>query len=117
MYRAPSTWCKRHGAGYITTRPISWDIGKQGSDFTLIIEPGFEFESSVPWALRWILNPHDPLYLLAACVHDHLLEAGFRPFFAAAEWYDAALSAKAPRLKSLSAALGVVLVTIAKRWR
>lgn len=100
---------------YRTTRKITWGIGRKGSPWTLTIGAGREFESSIPRGLRWALSPHDPRFLLAALVHDDLLEAGFRPYFAAGEWYDAALSCGAPRGLALAAALGVTVVTVARR--
>jgi hypothetical protein len=110
------SWCAPGGARrYVTTRAISWGIGAKGSPWRLIIPAGREFESSVPRFARWILSPDDPRFLRAALIHDHLLEAGFRPFFAAGEWYDAALSQGAPRALALIAALGVTLFTIARR--
>lgn len=65
------------------------------------IPPGFEFESSVPWWGKLFINPDDPRFLLAAAVHDFMLESGIygRPQ-AAAEWYDAALAGGAPILKA-----------------
>jgi hypothetical protein len=109
-------WCERGGSReYVTVFPIVWFVGKKNSDWRLVIRPGREFESSVPALLRWIISPDDPRFLLAALVHDHLLEAGYRPFFAAGEWYDAALSRGAPRWLALPAAFVVAVFTIARR--
>lgn len=111
-------WCSPGGArGYITRQTVAWGIGKKGSPWVLTIPPGREFESSVPRLARWIVSPDDPRFLRSALIHDHLLEAGYRPFFAAGEWYDAALSEGAPRGLALAAALAVVVVTIARQAR
>lgn len=81
---------------------IDWYIGKKFSGWVLTIEPGREFESSVPWwCPRWVVDKDDPRLLLAALVHDVLLESGHRAFFAAGEWYDAAKSADYPPRKAL----------------
>jgi Protein of unknown function (DUF1353). len=82
---------------WATTRAIEWDVGRKGSGRRVVIPAGREFESSVPWWARWLLHPDDPRFLLAALVHDHLLETGTygRPQ-AAAEWYDGALAGGAP---------------------
>lgn len=112
------SWCVRGGArGYVTTAPVNVSIGKSGSGWFLSIAPGREFESSVPRLLRWILSPHDPRFLRAALIHDHLLETGHRPFFAAGEWHAAARADGAGRSFALVAGLGVALVSSVRRWR
>ena len=90
--------------GWVTTRDITWHIGKKQSGWMLIVPAGREFESSVPWWLTWLLSRDDPRLLLAAVVHDDLLESGHRAFFAAGEWYDAALKGGAGRWFALPAA-------------
>lgn len=87
---------------YATATGVDWDIGKKNSGWVLLIEPGREFESSVPsWVPRWVLDQDDPRLLLAALIHDVLLESGHRAFFAAGEWYDAALKGGYPKLPAL----------------
>ncbi len=111
-------WCVPGGSrGYVTTRTITWEIGGPGSLWSLVIPAGREFESSVPRLARWFLSPADPRFLRAALVHDHLLEAGFRPFFAAGEWLSAARDDGAPPRFALIAALAVAAVTVARRGR
>lgn len=95
--------------GWVTTEAIEWDLGRKDSGYTLYIWAGKEFESSVPWYLTWLMNPDDPRFLLAACVHDVLLEDGFRPFFSASEWYDAALKGGASKGFALLAAVFISL--------
>lgn len=97
-----------------TTERIDWHLYAKNSGILLSIEPGFEFESSVPRWAQWLISPDDPRLLLAACVHDHLLERyGARPFPAAGEWHDAAKKGGYPR--PLLLALGVVIWTVWKR--
>lgn len=91
-----------------TTEPVTWNVGNKYSHWKLTIPAGREFESSVPWWARWILSQDDPRFLLAALIHDVMLEEGVygRPQ-AAAEWYDAALAGGAPRWLAIPAFLAV----------
>jgi len=75
---------------YVLTDTLYWDIGIEGSGWTLEIPNGFKFDSSVPWFLRWLVSPNYEPWLLAACVHDYLLANSFDYAFAAGEWYRAA---------------------------
>jgi len=113
-----NTWCKYlpEEDRYETTKVITWSKGKKNSDCILLISPGFKFESSVPKFLTWILNPHDPKYLLSACVHDKMLEENYRPFVAAGEWYGAALKNDASFAKALFMAIAVTLWTEIRRY-
>ena len=105
-------WCERgQSRRYRTKLQVVWSIGRKGSDWQFVIEAGREFESSVPWFLTWLLDPDDPRFLLPALIHDVLLETGYRRFFAAGEWYDAALSQGGPRRFTFWAAIGVAIYT------
>lgn len=78
--------------------PVTWHIGRAQSGRIITIPPGREFESSVPIWARLILSRDDPRFLLAALIHDVMLEDGiYGPTQAAAEWHDAALAGGAPR--------------------
>jgi hypothetical protein len=46
------------------------------------------------------MHPDDPFFLKSACVHDVLLEDGYRVAFADSQWFEAALSDQADPLKS-----------------
>lgn len=95
------SWCIKGGArGYVTTRPLHWWIGKKESGWKLTVPAGREFESSVPGWLWWLFSPDDPLFLKSACIHDMLLEEGFRLAFADSQWFEAALSEHAPGLRT-----------------
>lgn len=98
-----------------STRPLEWEIGRQGSGRWVTIPAKTEFESSVPWWARWFISRDDPRFLLAALVHDHLLEAGAyaRPQ-AAAEWYDGALAGGAPGWKAKIAFVGIAAWAVIK---
>jgi len=78
------------GDRYRLGSDLVWDIGIKGSDWQLTIPAGFTFESSVPWWLRWIVSAHHRAWLLAAAIHDWLLELGFDSAFSAGEWLRAA---------------------------
>lgn len=98
-----------------TIVPIPWDVGRKSSGERIVIPAGTEFESSVPIWARWFLQRDDPRFLLAALVHDFLLEAGVygRPQ-AAAEWFDGAMAARAPRLKSKIAYVAIAAWAVFK---
>ncbi len=81
---------------YVLLGPLPWRIGGPMVDHKVVIPAGFTFDSSVPRWLHWLLSPHDPRFLLAACVHDWLLEQGYGRAQAAAEWYDGARKGGAP---------------------
>ncbi|WP_284262452.1 DUF1353 domain-containing protein [Roseicyclus amphidinii] len=92
-----------------STQPLVWEVGRKGgTGLRVTIPAGTEFESSVPWWARWWIDPDDPRYLLAALVHDYLLEAGvYGRAQAAAEWYDGALAGGAPGWQARSAFVAV----------
>lgn len=95
------TWCQQGGPrGYQTRDPLQWWIGKKESGWLLNVPSGFPFESSVPRWLWWAFSPDDPYFLKSACIHDYLLENGFRTAFADSQWFEAALSEHAPPLRA-----------------
>ena len=108
-----SDWCKRSGAGYITTAPLSWEIGRKGSGLFLTVPQGFAFDVSVPWAFRWAFNPHDPRYRKAAALHDFALADGWDRVSAAAAFADALRVSGVGALERLAMVLGVIVW----RWR
>ena len=83
-------WFQEPDGQYCPTAPVAWDVGKLGSGWVLTIPAGFMFDSSVPRWARWYFDPHEPLWLLAAAVHDCLLAQGHDRAFAACEWLRAA---------------------------
>ena len=91
-----------------TCHPVEWEVGSKGSGIHITIPIGTEFESSVPWWAGWFIHRDHPRFMLAALVHDYLLEAGtYGRAQAAAEWYDGARAENAPRMR---AKLGYVAV-------
>ena len=74
------------GTRYRLRAALVWDVGRNGSDWFLIVSPGATFDLSVPRPLHLLLSPHDRIWLPAAAVHDHLIERGYDRAFAAAEF-------------------------------
>ena len=94
---------------------VEWEVGRKGSGDWVTIPAGREFESSVPWWARWFLRRDDPRFLLAAAVHDYMLESGrYGRAQAAAEWYDAAKAGKAPLWKARLCFVGVAIWAVYK---
>lgn len=88
--------------------PVVWHIGRSQSGRVIVIPSGREFESSVPRWAQWFISQDDPRFLLAALVHDVMLEDGiYGPPQAAAEWYDGALAGGAPRWRAAVAFVAV----------
>jgi len=92
------------------TQDITWHVGRKGNGYPITIHAGREFESSVPFFARWWLSRDDPRFLLAALVHDHMLEVGiYGRGQAAAEWFDGAIAGGAPATKAKIAAVGIFI--------
>ena len=106
---------QRRGERWELSQPLEWEIGREGSEWLLVIPPGFTFDSSVPRWLRWLVSPDHEPWLLAAAVHDYLLQSGFDKAFAAGEWYRAAKTKQSSDSKAwlvLPAYYGVVVWTV-----
>lgn len=88
QYTELTNWYERHGEGFITTKEIVWDIGKENSGLSYEVPAGFSFEVSIPKLVFW-LNPYDRRYLQAACLHDHILKHGWDRLTAAAIFHQA----------------------------
>lgn len=71
---------------YVMGSSTRWEIGRKGSGYFLELNAGRTFDISVPRVLRWLQSPHDRRVLLAARVHDELLEEGFDQAFASSEF-------------------------------
>ena len=63
-----------------------WEVGRKGSGFTVELNAGRTFDITVPRVLRWFLSPHNRRVLMAAKLHDQLLEDGFDQAFASSEF-------------------------------
>lgn len=56
------------------------------------VEKGFLFDVSIPWWATWLFSRHDPKFLKAAALHDHMLKAGWSRISAGAEFHNALLA-------------------------
>lgn len=73
---------KRH----VLLDDLLWEIGARGSGWVLTVPTGYTFDISVPRWLEWVLSPVDRRVLLAAAIHDRLLELGHDVAFASSEF-------------------------------
>ena len=108
-------WKQVGSEKYQCCSPIAWEIGRKGSGWILTVPTDFVFDSSVPKFAQWIVSPHHEPWLLAAAIHDYLLEQGFDKAFAAGEWLRAARAVAKRDDKKwlvLPAYYGVVLWTV-----
>ncbi|PHR57944.1 MAG: hypothetical protein COA43_11245 [Robiginitomaculum sp.] len=78
---------KLHGL----TSVLPWEIGAKGSGWWLEVPKGYEFDISVPRVFEWVLSPFDRRVLLAAAIHDRLLDLGHDIAFASSEFRRACL--------------------------
>jgi hypothetical protein len=93
---------------------VEWHLGKKNSSYIVCIPPRRPFEVSVPKRLGWLVDKDDPRLLLAALVHDHLLEDGFGTFFCAGEFYHASLKGGMKKRHALYLAIFVAIFTTTK---
>lgn len=101
MVRLDNSWCVKGGTrGYVTVTDVPWPIGAKHSKHIETVPKGYEFESSVPSFLEWAFSPDDPFYLLAAAVHDWLIEQGYDLDFCDSQWFAAARKMQAPNLRT-----------------
>lgn len=76
---------------WATSRPLRYDIGFKGSDWTIEVPTGFKTDlATVPRPLWSILPRDDPRYAPAAVLHDYLCtRTGFSRFLADAIFLEA----------------------------
>lgn len=104
-----TNWHEKQGAGYITTAPLSWEIGQLGSGLWLHVPPGFVFDVSVPRWLHWAFDPHDPRYHNAAALHDYALWLGWDRVASAAAFSAALKACGVNRLERLAMVICVII--------
>ncbi|QGH74591.1 tail assembly chaperone [Bacteriophage DSS3_VP1] len=96
---------------YITTKEVKWEIGVEGSSLWVTVPKGFNFDVSVPKALTWLVDPHNPKYFKAACLHDYALhELNWDRVSAAA------LFSEALRAEKLNSVLRLLMVYAVIGW-
>ena len=100
------------GKDYKLIAPFSWELlyGKPETAFT--VESGFVFQVSNPWWTRPLVNPHNPKYLKAACLHDWLLKRGYSKALAASVFYDALKADKVNKVQRWGMFLAVLFKTV-----
>lgn len=111
-FTAARDWYVPSRGRYVTTAPLTWEVGKVGSGFVVTVPRGFVFDLSVPWWGQWYANPHDPRHLGGAAVHDWLLHDGWPRWRAAGEFADALMASGVGRFK----ATVLAFATIVGRW-
>lgn len=94
-----------------TTKRVRWEIGTEGSNLWLQVPAGFLFDISVPWWLWWAVQPDNPRFMKAACLHDYALRVGWSRVAAAAVFAEAL---KADGVRSLKRLLSVLAVIVWK---
>jgi hypothetical protein len=110
-----SDWCEITPSGrYQTTKPVPWEIGVKGSELWVVVPVGYLFDVSIPRPLWSVLDPADPRFHKAACLHDYLLEVSeWSRVSAAGAFADALLASGVGKWTRLAMALSV----IAWNWR
>jgi hypothetical protein len=99
-------WYGPQGKIYITTAELPWSIG---SIVCVTVPIGYVFDMSVPKPVRWLVDPDNPLYLKAACLHDYTLYKGWDRILAAALFADALKQDGVGRFKRLVMTLSVII--------
>lgn len=88
-FRALTCWTRHVGGiDYQATKELTFDVGRKGSGWRVTVPVGFYFQVSVPWYLRWLVNPHNEAYHKAAALHDVMLEEGNDRKTSGAVFYD-----------------------------
>ena len=109
-YTHAEDWCLPVGGIlYQSIRPLSWEVGAQGSGLIVTVPAGTVFDVSIPRGLRWLFDPHDPRYLKAAALHDEMLLRGWARTTAGAEFHEALKADKVAMWRRLSMWLAVSL--------
>lgn len=100
-------WCwPVGGIDYETTAPVIWA--------GITVPAQYRFNVSIPRPLWWLLSPHNPRYLRAACLHDYALHKLHWGRVRAAAPFSEALRAEGlGRVHRLA----MVLAVIVWKWR
>lgn len=106
----PADWCEPVGGiKYRTKRPILWEIGRAGSGLVYAVPAGSVFDVSIPRALRWLLDPHDARFLMAACFHDMMLREGWPRTTSGAVFHEVLRTKNVGRVQRLAMFVAVSL--------
>lgn len=96
-------------AKYVLLEPITWDIGFKSNPNKEIVPEGYVFDVSIPFALRWLFNRHNPRYFKAAAIHDYLLDIGYDRVSAAGAFNHGLKSENVPYITRFVMTLAVAL--------
>lgn len=55
---------------YEALEAVIWEVGVKGSGLVVEAPRGTIFDVSIPWVVRFVLDPHDRRFLKAAAIHD-----------------------------------------------
>ena len=102
-------WCERHEDGYITTKELTWEVGRAGSGLNLVVPIGTPFDVTIFWWLKWLFDEHDPRYLKGAALHDYTLSDGWDRVSAAAAFSDALKVSGVRRFRRLVMTFGTII--------
>ena len=98
-------------ARYRMDEYLRWELLFKGSGLWVVIPKDFEFDFSVPWVFRWMLNRHDRRYLPPAALHDRLLAMGADRSGAAAAFRRALIARGIPHWRAVLMSVSVWLWT------
>ena len=93
---------------YQLAYPLAWHIGTLSGPLYEVQE-GFLFDVSIPWWATWLFSRHDPKFLKAAALHDHMLQAGWSRITAGAEFHNALAADRVPVWQRITMWLAVSL--------
>lgn len=96
---------------FILSRPLKWEVGREGSGLWITVPTGFKFDISVPRWLWLIVSPMDKRFVLAACLHDWLLQDGWAHNRAAIEFYHGLKAQGCGRVMRVIATIAVMVYT------
>ncbi|MEL7182911.1 MAG: DUF1353 domain-containing protein [Pseudomonadota bacterium] len=93
---------------FVLTKDILWEVGREGSGLLVTVPTGYVFDVSIPWYLRWALDPADPRFRKASAMHDWVLDDGWDRVSAGAAFSDGLRADGVGRLQRLLMVLAVV---------
>ena len=91
------------------TRPLPWEVGREGSGLWVVVPPGYLFDVSVPRWVRWLFAPDDERYLKAAALHDWSLDDGWNRIGAAGLFGSALKAEGVPLWRRLVMVIAVIV--------
>ena len=91
--------------------PLLWELGKKGSGLLVEVPRGFKTDlASIPWYGRAIFKTADATFAKASILHDFLLESGWSPITAGAEFANALIADGVARWRATIMGLAVLTV-------